>query len=76
MNLESAVGIDETDNALQCVKADAHASYAVLNGNIDTTRLEFPAWMQTANLDTATTEDLINIFESIDSIAQTLNCKQ
>ncbi len=72
--LEQSIGIDETDNAIQCVIADAHTSYGVSNANISTTRIEFPGWLKTADLSRANIADVTIIFETIAKIADAIQC--
>ena len=74
MNLDESIGIAEDDNAIQCIKADAHSSYPLASGNISTTRVEFPGWMKNADLSDATIEDLKILFASIAAIIAEIDC--
>lgn len=76
--LEASVGIDENDNAMQCVRAEASTTTNYLaftiDGSIDTSRIELPAWLQSSNVDDATVEELVRLFDAIATIAENLNC--
>lgn len=61
-SLEESVGVGPDDNAILCIKADAHLNHAISTGNIEATRIEFPAWFSDEN---ATTEQLITLAEAM-----------
>lgn len=61
-SLEESIGVGPDDNAILCIRADAHLNHAISTGNIDGIRIEFPAWF---NDETATIEQLITLAEAM-----------
>lgn len=61
-SLEESIGVGQDDNAILCIKADAHLNHAVSTGNIDAVRIEFPAWFSDEN---ATVDQMITLTEAI-----------
>ncbi len=61
-SLEESIGVGPDDNAILCIRADAHLNHAISTGNIDGIRIEFPAWFNDEN---TTIEQLIALIDAM-----------